>query len=235
MNYGNYLNNTIQTIGGDLSRPSKFKIIMSLPERLKLDEVKQFPKKLDILAKNFTIPAIKNETIEIKYKGHNLPIIGRSNFEQIFTISFYLDEPQVLRSILDGWIRELDKDIFGKNKNKSYFNHKGNSEKFGNIIIESLNYDENSATRKFEFFNVYPVNVGGIAFSTDSPSNITEITVEFAYSHFKLLKGDFDLSNIFEDTVNSAMDSILNTIFPDQDSGEVRKSTAAVLDIFKQE
>jgi hypothetical protein len=231
MSYGNYVNNTIQQYGGDLTRPTKFNVVMTLPVKLKDGEKKQFSPKLNILAKSFAIPGIKNDPIEVKYKGHSIPIVGRSNFEQVISITFYLDEPQILRSVLDSWIRDLDKDIIGKNSTS--FNHKGGEEKFGEILIESQNYNENAATRKFKFINVYPINVGGVQYNTDSPSTITEITVDFAYSYFESNKGDFDLSNIFEDYVSKGTDAALDYLFGEDKGADVKKTGAAVVDIFK--
>ena len=234
MSYGNYLNHTVQEAGGDLARPTKFKVILSVPEKLKEDEVKQFSKKLDILAKDFSIPTIKNDIIEVKHKGHSIPVIGRTNFEQTVSITFYLDEPQVLRSILDTWIREIDSKVLGGNK--KYFLTAEPQERFGSLTIESLNYDENSATRRFKFENIYPISISGVEFHTDSPSSVSEVTAEFAYSHFKVLKGDFDLSNIFEDLMGSGIDSASDWLFGEGSAEivkEIRSTTAAVVDIFK--
>jgi hypothetical protein len=232
MAYGNYVNNTVEQFGGDLSRPTKFRVFMTLPPKLKLNEAGQFSNKLNILAKNFSIPEIKNDPIEIKYKGHSIPIIGKSNFVQLFSITFYLDETHILRDILSNWIKELDENILGKNN--GYLNNNGGIERYGNLVIESLNYDENSPTRKFEFFNIYPVSVGGLEYNTESASAIQEVTVDFSYTHFKSTKGEYDLSNIFEDFITESVDNLLENIFGDDDTESIKSKTVAVVDIFQK-
>jgi hypothetical protein len=233
MSYGNYVNHTIHQYARDFTRPTKFNITLNLPESLTLDADKnRFSNVLNVLAKNFSIPTIKNEPIEIKYRGQPIPVPGRTTFEQTFTLTFYSDEPQLLRTSLDRWIREMDPKLLSKNYKD--FENKENFLRTGTLLVESLNFEENSAKKKFKFYNVYPTNLQELQFNTDSPSTVSEITVTFAYTHFEVLKGDLDLSNIFEDFVNRKIDSTIDSLFGQGTGKNAKKSIAAIVDIFQK-
>ena len=233
MSYGNYVNHTIHQYGRDLTRPTKFNITLNLPESLEIpDDKNRFSNVLNVLAKNFSIPGIKNDPIEIKYKGQSILIPGRTNFEQTFTLTFYSDEPQIIRTAMDIWIREMDTELISKNKTN--FKGKENFLRTGTMLIESLNFEENAAKKKFKFFNLYPTNVQELQFNTDSPSTVSEITVTFAYSHFEVQKGDLDLSNVFEDFVNRKIDSAIDSLFGQGTGKNSKKSVAAIVDIFQK-
>jgi len=229
--YGNYVNSTLEQYGGDLARQTKFNITISLPNKLSVADAKRFPSTLNVLGKGLALPNITHETLEFKYKGHGIPVPARTNFDQSFSITFYLDDAQILRAVLDEWIRGIDSLILGGSSNN--LKH---TEYYGKILIEALDFDETSVTKGYEFFNIFPKSVSAPEFSSDATSSVIEITVEFAYSYFKTREGTLNVSNIFEDVKNKVMDSAFSAIGDlIGDSGnDVRRKTAAAVDIFKK-
>ena len=140
MLYGNYANSILHNSGGDLSRPSKFVAMITVPEVMKS---KMSTDVIDILCKTFTIPNIKIDPIEIKFKGHTLPVRGRVNFEQNVSVTFLLDENHELRQLFKDWIEGLDPRYMGKISgisNKILKSEK--SAQFGGMKINALNWDE---------------------------------------------------------------------------------------------
>jgi hypothetical protein len=228
MNYGNYINNTVQQYGGDLARQTKYSVNISLPQYFKTSGDKEFPVILNVLAKNFSIPNIRQDILEFKYQGHSIPLPGRTNFEQTFSLTFYLDDKHTLRSVLDEWIRSSDLTVLGDSKN-----YLEPSEKFGSIEILAKDFEETTSTRKYIFLNVFPLSISGPEFSSEGVSSIVEVTVEFSYAYFITKEGDKSLVNMFEDAKNALVDTAYKKVFGAVAEG-ARSTTKAVIDLFKK-
>jgi len=104
----------------------------------------------------------------------------------------------------------------------------------GRIVIEAKNYEENVTTSRYTFFNVFPISVSGVEFSSDNVSQVNEISVTFSYTYFETTKGDMDFSNIFEDIVQDGINSLIGNLFDTDKSEDIRQTTTAVVDIFKK-
>lgn len=209
MLYGNFANSILHNSGGDLSRPAKFVAMIDVPEVMKSTVPTDT---IDILCKTFSIPTIKMETIEVKYKGHTIPVRGRVNFEQTVSVTFLLDENHDMRQLFKNWIEGLDTRYIGKVSeiSNSLLNAK-KSETFGGMNIGALNWDEDTIM-EYKFYNVYPISVSGPEFSSDTVSSVNEFTVEFAYTTFESNgTGVYNWNNKLGDTIEKASSYILGS------------------------
>ena len=224
MSYGDYVNSTMQEYGGELSRPTKFNMYLTAPVSLNATQY-------DILCKNVQIPNIKHDIIELKYKGHDIKITGRTNYDQTFSVTFYLDEYHKIRDAMDTWVRLIDnKEMSGKNENIAP------SDRYGSIKISAKNFDEVYVPYQYEFLNVFPISVSGPEYNTEGVSSVNEVTVEFAYSVFLSAPGTgTNYSTLFQDAVNDIMDTgfeKLGSLFPWADDKTFRNTVPAIVDIF---
>ena len=226
MAYGDYVNSTLQEYGGELSRPTKFNMYLTAPKSIDSTQY-------DVLCKTIQIPNIKHDDIELKYKGHNLKITGRTNYDQTFSVTFYLDEYHKIRDSIDNWIRMLDpKEISGKSSSASPDN------RYGSIKVSARNFNEDFVTYEYQFNDVYPISVSGPEYNTEGVSSVQEITIEFGYSYFVSgAGGGINFSTILQDTVNDIMDKgfeKLGSLFPWADDKTFRNTVPAAVDIFKK-
>ena len=212
MLYGNYVNSILHNSGGDLSRPAKFVAMIEVPNVMKS---KLSTDVIDILCKTFTIPNIKMEPIEVKFKGHTIPVRGRVNFEQNVSVTFLLDENQSLRQLFKDWIEGLDTRYIGKiSETSNKLLEAKKSETLGSININALNWDED-IVMEYKFFGVYPTSVSGPAFSTDTVSSVIEFTVDFAYTTYESNStGVYNWNNKLGDVIEEAGSAALEYINP---------------------
>jgi hypothetical protein len=226
MAYGDYVNSTMQQFGGDLGRATKFSFLITIPFT-----TTGSPEQFDILCKNVNIPNVRNDSIEFKYKGHDIKIPGRTNYDQTLSATFYLDEFHDIRSSIDEWIRVLDGDVIS---GEAPFSER--SKNYGTIQVRAQNFDESADNKMYTFYNVYPISVGGPEYNTEGVSSVQEITLEFAFSYFIVEDGTFNPSRIFEDFKNKVVDmgvDKLKNLFGG-DEKTYRSGIPAAIDFFRK-
>jgi hypothetical protein len=156
---------------------------------------------MDVLCKTITVPDIIHEPIEIKYKGHNLKIPGRTNQEQTIEITFYMDENQGGRQLFSDWIGGMDDRYFAYTSGQSATIAQSKNW-FGSILLKARDFDETkSEPMNYLIDGVYPLSVSGPAFNSGGTGEVLELTVSFAY--FRFLSGD--TSGAYDD-LDAALD-----------------------------
>ena len=235
--YGDYVNSTLEHYGGDLGRGTKYSLQIFPPRKLKNT---LFAEKFDVLAKNVQIPDIKNEYIEMKYRGHQILIPGRTNAVKTIQVTLYLDDLHDVRTFLDEWIRLNDRygiDL-SKKLEKAQKEYKINKY-YGEMTLIAMDFEETFSTKNYKFFHVYPISVSGPEFDQSAPSSVQEITVEFAFSNYEVYDaGMLQASKIFEKAKNAVLDKTLDYIgemFEVKDgSSTLRHTIPATVDLFKR-
>ena len=214
--YGNYVNATVEKYGGDLSRQTKFTVDLTLPDPVsrKLDK-----RTYDVMCKSLTVPTTKMEPIEVKYKGHSIPTMGRVQYEQTVTLTFILDDKHQIREIMKNWIEGLDDWNTGKKTTES-LDLKSN--KKGEIKLSAKDFLEQFSPAVYTFKNVYPTSVAGLEYDGTSTSVFNEITVDFAFTHIEsTMEEGVDFSNLFEDILGGITAGISTAIFGNEERLDV--------------
>jgi len=231
MAYGSYGNLVAQQFGGDFSRQTRYNVTLSLPIETDLkNQSDKFTPIFDVLAKSVELPPIQHTLLEAKYKGHTIPYLGRTHFGNTISITFYSDDTQYLRHVLDEWTRGLDDFVLGGSPLNFTV-----PQRLGALEVQSLDYDETVPVRKYQFYNVFPTSISGASFNSEAQGSIVEFTVEFTFSHFKTLEGEKSLANIFEEFKNEAVNKGISylTGAGSEATGSLKKTTAAVIDVFE--
>ena len=184
-----YINTLVNTAGGDLARQTRFRATFTIPSELRGDVQ---DRDLDLLCKNFSIPPRKMEILEYKYKGKTVPIMGPIDFQHNISVTFLLDEGHKIRTLFENWLLALDTQMNSANEKISKFKsgYDLNSEMTSTLRISALNWREDTELQKYTFSGAFPVNIGEVAYSTDSISSVQEFTVEFAFLLFKTEASD---------------------------------------------
>jgi len=226
---GTSVNTILHNSLGDGGRFTKYRVIAIIPDAvLKLGPTKS-TSDIDVLAKSLNIPEVINEPIEIKIKGHGVPIINKSNYNQSFSITFYVDEKHQIRDTFLKWIKALDGTLQTTEKDKTFFSigemDLGSPNPFGNLLpttssgaglktelkVQVMDFEEEIVNGEFLFSDVFPISVEGVNFDSTQVSGIQEMTVNFKYSSYLYTPGKGLLDGIGA-IIDAGLDFIENKI-----------------------
>ena len=243
------VNQTLHNAMGDGSRSTHYRIIASLPNAVTSKGPSTSLNDLDVLAKAVSISGIENAPIEIKIAGHTVPVIGKTNFIQSFSITFYLDEKHQVRTTFLDWIRALDHTLPNNPAEQASFLSIGGFDigsvnPFGsmlpgtsgagglttNMTIQSMDFMEEIVTSEYKLTGVYPISIEGLSFDGSATSQIQEFTVSFKYQTYEVIKGTglLDAAGSILDTTLSGVQSAIGPLL----SGDFGGAADAFTDTF---
>jgi len=194
------ISHTLAQAGGNFARPTKYGAIIIPPASMVSTETSN----LDVLCKTATVPGVINEPYEIKIKGQNVKIPGRTNQNKELTLTFYIDDAYTTRKLFQDWIEGLDQRFSGPRNGASEAMIVSN-DKYGHITLIGRNFNETIDQIVFMFEDVYPTSVGEIEFDTSNKDSVFEISVTFAFSRFitdNLANHDINGVENLDDTFN---------------------------------
>jgi hypothetical protein len=241
------IQNLINNVLEDGARPSKFRCEIKLPDGFETNE-----KNLDIICKSAIFPAKTNEVIFIKHKGRNIPIPGQERFGHTLDLTFYADAKHKFRSIFYEWAMALNNENYSTDISNDLRFVKESVDQFGlgayktNIKLTQLNFEGDNDEVAYNFYNVFPREVGQINLGSDSISAISEFSVAFSYTHFDIEKKEdgvnandiannilSEVQNTANKVVNKAMGYIENSDIGKLTNKIASKSTVEMQDIGK--
>jgi len=132
--------------------------------------------KIQFLCTAATIPGQIIEAQEIKYKGLTVKLAGDRTFEN-WTVSVYNDTAFSVRNGIEAWMQDivpLDSSI----------GPTGFEYMVDKASVTQLGRDD-GVIATYEFFNMWPTNLGVITLDSEGASELEKFDVEFAYSHFE--------------------------------------------------
>ena len=132
--------------------------------------------KIQFLCKTAALPGQVIETMEIKYKGLTVKLAGDRTFEN-WTVGIYNDTEFSVRNEIEAWME----DIVPKD---SSVGPVGYEYMVDRATVSQLGRDD-SVIATYEFFNMWPTNLGAIELDTEGGDAIETFDVEFCYSHFE--------------------------------------------------
>ena len=218
------IQNKMNQILGDISRPTKFKCQIYLPEKIKLDlqisgqgQTNSLPGEsaqyLDYFCFASSFPGLTVQTIDFKFKGRNLPIKSIQEYSQKWTATFYNDEQHsVRRAFLEWMLYDQSYQYEDKKSGKV-------EDTLTSISIYQLDYELSKDCVVYTMLNVFPINVGDIEVSYDNLNQVETFTVEFAYTHFEIntVSGQgltsSDVKELINNTIQNTINGLKNSLF----------------------
>jgi hypothetical protein len=153
-----------QLIGGG-PRANRFKVF-----------IPRAGNKIEFLCKAANIPAGTLGEVVVPFRGHNLKLAGERTFED-WQITVINDVEFSVRSGLEAWQEEIQAMDSGVGSTSTDY-------LISRAFVEQLNKDD-SVLARYEFFNMFPKNIGEIALSYDTVDALEEFTVDFTFSHWE--------------------------------------------------
>ena len=153
-----------QLIGGG-PRANRFKVF-----------IPRAGNKIEFLCKAANIPAGTLGEVVVPFRGHNLKLAGVRTFED-WQITVINDVEFSVRSGLEAWKEEIQAMDSGVGSTSTDY-------LISRAFVEQLNKDD-SVLARYEFFNMFPKNIGAIELSYDTVDALEEFTVDFTFSHWE--------------------------------------------------
>jgi|TARA_R100001443_G_C3277427_1_gene159529 hypothetical protein len=132
--------------------------------------------RIQFLCKTAALPGQVIEPLEMKYKGLTVKLAGDRVFEN-WTVGIYNDTEFSARTAIEAWMADivpLDSSV----------GPVGYEYMVDKATVSQLGRDD-SIIATYEFFNMWPTNLGAIELDTEGGDAIEVFDVEFCYSHFE--------------------------------------------------
>jgi hypothetical protein len=153
-----------QLIGGG-PRANRFKIF-----------IPRAGNRIEFLAKAGNIPAATLGVVEVQWRGSVLKLAGDRTFEN-WTVSIINDSEFSARSALEAWQTEIQELGGGNGATTTDY-------LISRAFVEQLDKSD-SVLARYEFFNMFPINIGAIELSHETVDALEQFDVEFAFSHWE--------------------------------------------------
>ena len=132
--------------------------------------------KIQFLAKAGNIPAATVGIVEVQWRGSVLKLAGDRTFEN-WTVSILNDVEFSARTAIEAWQQEIQEMGGGNGATTTDY-------LISWAVVEQLNKDD-SVLARYEFFNMFPLNIGAIELSHETVDALEQFDVEFAFSHWE--------------------------------------------------
>ena len=132
--------------------------------------------KIQFLAKAGNIPAATIGIVEVQWRGSVLKLAGDRTFEN-WTVSILNDVEFSARTAIEAWQTEIQEMGGGNGSTTTDY-------LISRAFVEQLNKDD-SVLARYEFFNMFPLNIGEIALSHETVDALEQFDTEFAFSHWE--------------------------------------------------
>ncbi len=181
-----YIQNLLDDALGDGARSSKFECEIHIPN------TKLFPNSTHMasMIKAVSFPGKENSTIDLKYKGRNIPLRGQTKYSHSWDCTFYNTEDHALKNAFEVWLESLE-EVHNSNPyidklEETKDIHKERKSYTAPIIVSQLGFDSNRKSSIYIIENSFPTKITEIQNDYGEPGKITEFTVTFSYSHYSL-------------------------------------------------
>jgi len=164
---------------GNVVRPNRFIVTVTPPSAFTNKYGSGYDlANLKYRVKSTEIPSRSIGEFEYKYYGLSLKLPGDTNYGD-FNITFINENTWKTRSLFEDWqsliLTSMD------NSKEFAINILFDSK----ILIEQYDAKGDTAIAAYEFFSVYPKEVGSIELSMETANTVEEFQVTFGYSHWE--------------------------------------------------
>jgi hypothetical protein len=152
---------------GDGARPSLFEVTMVNPVSSLGDQ------KLRYMVRAAEIPSSSLSVIPIPYFGREIKVAGTRTFPD-WTVTIMNDEDFAVRRALEAWSASI-------NSNQTNVRSAANYRSTADVIQYSK---DGSEIRRYQFVNIFPLEVQAITLGWDQGNAIEEYQVTFAFDYW---------------------------------------------------
>jgi len=209
------IQNLINDVLKDGARPTKYRCEVVIPYSFT-----ENAKNLNVICKASAFPTKSNEVIMVKFRGRNIPVPGQEKFSHSLDLTFYLDAKHNYKIFFEEWAQALNYDAYQgtlANEPKNLQKQEMDSLKSAKtkILLTQLNFEGDLDEVSYEFYDVFPKEISQVNMGAENVSNVSEFTVSFAFSYYKVIKkkdgiNSDDIANNILKQVQGDLNSVVN-------------------------
>lgn len=128
------------------------------------------------------IPSRTIQQVDVPYMGLNFKVPGTAQYQGTMQLSFYCDQPQIIRGIFEQMsFTTFDDDISG-----------GQYTVAGSDILTFRTFNQTSpesTTTAYSLIGIFPTEVGTIQMDTTSNGTVANFTATIAYQYWRKTSG----------------------------------------------
>ena len=132
--------------------------------------------KIEFLASAGQIPSAQIGLVEQPFRVHVLKLAGDRTFEP-WTVTIINDIEFSSRSALELWQQDIQEFDGGNGATTTDY-------MLSRAFVEQLHKDD-SVLARYEFFNMFPTNIGPIELNYETTDSLETFDVEFQFSHWE--------------------------------------------------
>jgi hypothetical protein len=152
---------------GDGARPSLFEVTMVNPASATGDALLRY------MVRTAQIPASIINPIEVPYFGRRIKLAGSRTYPN-WSVTVMNDENFAVRSALEAWSSQINS---GQTNLRTLNNYRSTA--------KVIQYGKDgTAIRTYEFYNIFPIEIGQIDLDWENGDSVETFNVEFAYDYW---------------------------------------------------
>ena len=166
---------TIKTMG--LANPNKFKVEITFPEKIKIDN--STSRNLSLMCESISIQGRGVQTILDLQYGLRKEIAYNAPVYQPITLSFLCTSELKEKKLLDKWNNFIVPNNKGKGFDVAYY-----KDYTGTITIHLLDSDGETVKYTQTYMEAYPKTVNSIELNHSTTNAVARVTAEFQYAYW---------------------------------------------------
>ena len=166
---------TIKTMG--LANPNKFKVEITFPEKVKIDN--STSRNLSLMCETVSIQGRGVQTILDLQYGLRKEIAYNAPVYQPITLSFLCTSELKEKKLLDKWNNFIVPNNKGKGFDVAYY-----KDYIGTIKVTLLDSDGKTSRYTQTYEEAYPKTVNSIELNHSTTNAVARVTVEFQYAYW---------------------------------------------------
>lgn len=157
----------------DAARPNRFLVTLNPPQIVKgnSDDLK-------FLCKAAQIPSRDIGQVEIKKLGQSYKVAGDQLYDDV-NLTFINDYDWKARGLIEAWMNGISN---VEDNNRAYAKDYIVE---GSVTINQLGRKEGDVLASYVLYGAYPKQITSIDLAMDSPDQVEEFSVTFAYAYWK--------------------------------------------------
>jgi hypothetical protein len=166
---------TIKTMG--LANPNKFKVEITFPEKIKIDN--STSRNLSLMCESISIQGRGVQTILDLQYGLRKEIAYNAPVYQPITLSFLCTSELKEKKLLDKWNNFIVPNNNGKGFDVAYY-----KDYIGTITVYLLDSDGETVKYTQTYEEAYPKTVNAVELNHSTTNAVAKVTAEFQYAYW---------------------------------------------------
>lgn len=161
---------------GDGARQTKFDVQLVLQGSRNEGVLSEW---FNVLVKTASLPSLKSDVVEMKYRGQTIPLAGRVHYDNTWSCTMYLQNDHQLKMHLENWMIDMQTNHVSRSKDSIVSGYK-------TISIFQRDFQDSQSIVRYDLMHVFPKSISAVELDYSQQGNLLEVTVEFGYQYYDI-------------------------------------------------